>query len=180
MKPPAIIETERLRLRPPVMDDATAIFETYAQDEEVTRYLTWRPDKSIDETRAFLRRCGASWEQGKAFGMAITGREDGRLIGMIELRPDAHRVELGYVLARPYWGRGLMTEAVGAVTAWALAQPDVHRVWAVCDVANPASARVLEKAGMEREGLLRGWSIHPNLSATPRDCWCYARVRGAG
>lgn len=180
MKPPEIIETERLRLRPPVMDDAIAIFAAYAQDDEVTRYLTWRPNKSVDDVREFLRCCGASWEQGRAFALAITGREDDRPIGMMELRPDQHRVELGYVLARPYWGLGLMTEAVRAVTAWALAQPDVHRVWAVCDVAHPASARVLEKAGMEREGLLRGWSIHPNLSATPRDCWCYARVREVG
>jgi [ribosomal protein S5]-alanine N-acetyltransferase len=58
-----------------------------------------------------------------------------------------------------------------------LAQPAMFRVWAVTDVDNVASARVLERAGMTREGLLRSWLMHPSLSAAPRDCWCYARVR---
>jgi ribosomal-protein-alanine N-acetyltransferase len=52
-------------------------------------------------------------------------------------------------------------------------------VWAVCDVDNLASARVLEKAGMGREGRLRRWVLHPNVSAAPRDCWCYAHVKEA-
>ena len=180
MKPPKILETERLRLRPHVMADAAAIFATYAQDAAVARYTTWRPHESLGATREFLRRCALARKQGKAFPWAITLRDDGRLIGNIETRPDGHRVELGYVLARAYWGRGFMSEAVRAVTAWALAQPDIHRVWAVCDVENHASARVLEKTGMEREGLLRRWMPHPNVSATPRDCWCYARVKATG
>jgi RimJ/RimL family protein N-acetyltransferase len=50
-------------------------------------------------------------------------------------------------------------------------------VWAVTDVDNHASARVLEKIGMQREGLLRRWLVHPSLSPEPRDCWCFARVR---
>jgi RimJ/RimL family protein N-acetyltransferase len=70
-----------------------------------------------------------------------------------------------------------MTEVVRAVNDWALAQPEVHRVWAVCDVDNLASARVMEKAGMAREGKLRRWAVHPNLSTEPRDFWCYARVK---
>jgi RimJ/RimL family protein N-acetyltransferase len=177
LKPPEIIETERLRLRPPVMQDATVIFATYAQDPEVTRYLTWRPHTSIDDTREFLRRCAAGWEQEGPFPWAITLRAGGRLLGLMDLRPGGHRVELGYALGRADWGRGFMTEAVCAVTEWALAQPEIHRVWAVCDVENRASARVLEKVGMEREGILRRWSAHPNVGAIPRDCWCYARVK---
>lgn len=96
---------------------------------------------------------------------------------MLELRPSGHRAELGYVLARDCWGRGVMTEAAQAVVTWALAQPGIYRVWAVTDVDNHGSARVLEKIGMQREGLLRRWMMHPNLSPEPRDCWCFARVR---
>jgi ribosomal-protein-alanine N-acetyltransferase len=107
----------------------------------------------------------------------ITARDDDRPFGMVELRPGGHRAEIGYVLARPWWGRGLMTEAARAVVEWALDQPAIYRVWAVTDVDNVGSARVLEKVGMDREGLLRSWLIHPSLSAEPRDCWCYARVR---
>jgi RimJ/RimL family protein N-acetyltransferase len=179
MKPPTTFETARLRLRRPVMEDAAAIFATYAQDPAVTRYLTWRPHTSIDDTREFLRRCAVGWEQEGPFPWAITLRDGDRLLGMMDLRPAGHRVELGYVLGRAHWGRGVMTEAVQAVTEWALAQPEVYRVWAVCDVDNHASARVLEKVGMQREGMLRRWSAHPNVGVVPRDCWCYARVKAA-
>ena len=178
MKPPATIATARLRLRSPVIEDAEAIFATYAQDAEVTRYLSFRPHQTPSDTREFLRRCAAGWAAADGpFTWIIILREDGRLAGAIDIRPQGSRVELGYVLGRAYWGRGLMTEVVGAVSDWALAQPDVHRVRAVCDVDNRASARVLEKAGMEREGRLRRWMSHPNVCTTPRDCWCYARVK---
>jgi RimJ/RimL family protein N-acetyltransferase len=180
LRPPGVIATARLRLRRPAPEDAPAIFATWARDPEVTRYLTWRPHRSLAATREFLKLSAAARKEGRAFAWAITLKDDGRLVGMIELRPDGHRVELGYCLGRAWWGRGFMTEAVRAVADWALAQRDVVRVWAVCDVENPASARVLEKAGMAREGLLRRWSLHPNVSATPRDCWCFARVKDAG
>ena len=66
---------------------------------------------------------------------------------------------------------------VAAVVDWALTQQGLWRIWAVCDVQNPASARVMEKAGMQREGVLRRWITHPNVSHEPRDCLCYALVR---
>lgn len=172
LRPPTAIETERLILRPPGLHDAPVIFERYAQDHDVTRYLAWRPAASIDDTVVFLRRCQRVWESGEAFPYAMILAGDDKPIGMIELRPRGHRVELGYVLARPYWNQGYTTEAARAVVDWALAQPGVFRVWAVCDVENAASTRVLEKAGMQREGVLRRWLIHPNVSDTPRDCWC--------
>jgi RimJ/RimL family protein N-acetyltransferase len=81
------------------------------------------------------------------------------------------------VLARADWGQGLMPEAAQAVVDWALAQPEVGRVWAVCDVENRGSARVMEKVGMQREALLPDHLIHPNTGETPRDCWRYARVK---
>ena len=83
----------------------------------------------------------------------------------------------GYVLARPFWGRGLMTEALTEVAHWAMRQEGIWRIGAVCDVDNPASARVMEKSGLVREGVLRRWLIHPNLSPDPRDCYSYALTR---
>ena len=70
-----------------------------------------------------------------------------------------------------------MTEALRAVVTWALAEPGVFRIGAVCDVDDPASARVMEKAGLVREGLLGGWMVHPNVSAEPRDCFIYGLAR---
>ena len=60
---------------------------------------------------------------------------------------------------------------------WSLAQPELFRVWATCDVENAASAGVLERAGMQREGILRRWTVHPSLGDEPRDCFCYAVVK---
>jgi RimJ/RimL family protein N-acetyltransferase len=131
----------------------------------------------VETVRDFLRRCLALREQGTTFPWAITRKSDHQLLGMIEARTDVYRAELGYALARPFWGQGLATEAVHAVVDLALVQPAIYRVWAVCDLENPASARVLEKAGMQREGVLRRWSLHPNVSDVPRDCLCYAKVK---
>src|ERR1700746_397426 len=75
------------------------------------------------------------------------------------------------------WRQGLMTEGLTEVTVWAVRQPPVFRIGAVCDVENTGSARVLEKSGFIREGLLRRWLLHPNISGEPRDCYSYARVR---
>jgi len=70
-----------------------------------------------------------------------------------------------------------MSEALTSVVQWALAQPEIYRVWATCDIENLASARVLERIGMEREGVLRRWLVHPNVGNEPRDCLCYSVVK---
>jgi len=100
-----------------------------------------------------------------------------RFCGVIEIRVGTSTVDLGYALARRWWRQGLMSEAVAAVVAWALAQPTIYRVWATCDIDNVASARLLERVGMEREGVLRRWLVHPNLSNAPRDALCYSIVK---
>jgi ribosomal-protein-alanine N-acetyltransferase len=157
--------------------DAEPILRQYAQDPEVTQYVSWRAHENIDETRAYIRMCLLAWDVGKAFHWVIECAEDNQLMGMIIARVDAGKWEMGYVLARKYWGKGYMTEALRGLIAWALKQKEIYRIWAVCDVDNAASARVMEKVGMQREGVLRRWSIHPNISPEPRDSYCYAIVK---
>jgi RimJ/RimL family protein N-acetyltransferase len=70
-----------------------------------------------------------------------------------------------------------MPEAIAAVVEWAFAQPSVSRVSAACDLENHSSARALEKAGFVREGILRQFSVHPNISSAARDCFEYAITR---
>jgi RimJ/RimL family protein N-acetyltransferase len=118
--------------------------------------------------------CLLAWDVGKAFHWVIESAEDKQVIGMIIARVNAEKWELGYVLARAHWRQGYMTEALKGIIAWALKQKEIHRVWAVCDVDNIASARVMEKVGMQREGILKRWSVHPNISAEPRNSFCYA------
>ena len=100
------------------------------------------------------------------------------ICGALDLRrPAPDRLEFGYVLARATWGRGLMTEVLRQIVGWAREQPGIARIGAVCDVDNIASARVMEKAGLVRDGLLPRWAVHPNISDQPRDCFSYAMVR---
>jgi len=174
---PETFATARLVLRPIAPEDAGPIFDAYAQDPEVTRFLVWRPHGSRADTEAYIARCmSAPPDSSRTY--VLTTPEDGAVRGAFDLRREApHRLGFGYVLARRWWGRGLMAEVLAEVAGWALAQPAVFRIGAVCDVENAASARVMEKAGLAREGLLRRWLVAPNLGDEPRDFFSYARAR---
>lgn len=174
---PPVLTTARLVLRRARDGDAERVFAGWAQDPDVTKYLVWTPHQGLDDSRAHVARCDAAWENGTTYTWFLEDRETAALVGSIAARPGVHGVNIGYVLARPYWGRGLMREAVNAVAEWFLARPDVFRVWATCDVDNTRSARVLERCGFQLEGTLRRWDHHPNVSADPRDALCFSRTR---
>ncbi|HOW98796.1 MAG TPA: GNAT family N-acetyltransferase [Kiritimatiellia bacterium] len=156
--------------------DARSVHEAYASDPEATRFLAWRAHKSLAETRRYLRQTRITAQQGTEHLWALLLKRGG-LIGAAGIRPCGSRIEIGYVLGRAWWGRGYATEAARALTAWAMRQPSVYRVWATCDVDNKASARVLEKIGMTREGVLRKWIVRPALGPAPRDSFCYSIVK---
>ena len=169
--------TSRLLLRPITWDDAPAIFSGYAQDQEVTRYLSWLPHRTIDDTHGYIAACIAEARQGVQT-FAILSQATGQLTGVFEVRtPEPYRLAFGYVLARPFWGQGFMTETLSEFLAWATRQPSVWRVEGLCDTENIASARVMEKAGLRREGILRRYLVHPNISRHPRDCLSFAWTR---
>jgi [ribosomal protein S5]-alanine N-acetyltransferase len=174
---PDSFQTTRLILRPIAAEDCDPIFETYAQDVEVTRFLTWRPHHAREDVAAYIAACLATPLTDARTYMLI-GREDGALRGALDLRRRApHHLEFGYVLARSWWGQGLMTEALTEIVTWGLRRDGVFRIASTCDVENIGSARVMEKAGLVREGLLRRLLVHPNISDEPRDCFGYAIVR---
>jgi RimJ/RimL family protein N-acetyltransferase len=177
--PPRTWVTPRLAARPAITADAGTIFEDYARDPAVARYMTWRPHQTVDETIEFLQRCEHEWADGSAFPWTLWMKDGGAFAGMIEIRVRETSVNVGYALARRWWRQGLMTEALTSAVQWAFEQPSIFRVWATCDVENVASARLLERVGMEREGVLRRWLVHPNLGSEPRDALCYSIVKGA-
>jgi RimJ/RimL family protein N-acetyltransferase len=174
--PHATLHTRRLVVRPPIPDDADAIYRGYATDPEVTRWVIWTPHASIDETHAFVATFIAAGRQEQSYPWVITLAHDGMLIGAAHLRLHPPRAEVGFNIARPYWNRGLGTEAAEAVISFAIALPGIERVQAVCHVANQASARVLEKAGMQHEGTLRRYMVFPNLGTHAQDVHLYARL----
>jgi RimJ/RimL family protein N-acetyltransferase len=152
------LETPRLALRE-LRDSDFERVQAYASDHEVVRYLDWGPS-SVQETGRFmaLARDARQTTPRTAYHLAIALRADDRLVGScrIEIRDAANQTgDLGYVLDRAHWGCGYATEACHALLAFGFERLGLHRIWARCDVRNTASARVLQKLGMEREGRLR-------------------------
>jgi [ribosomal protein S5]-alanine N-acetyltransferase len=174
MRMPEHLETERLVLRKPRLDDARAMFEGWTQDQEVTRYLTWRPHAQIEQTEQFVQGCIDAWQGETRFPYVITLKDTDEVIGIIDPRIEGPKVGIGYGAARVHWGNGYVPEATRAIIDWAFQQPSIYRVYATTDVENIASRRVLEKVGMQCEGILHKYILHPNISNTPRDSYMYA------
>jgi RimJ/RimL family protein N-acetyltransferase len=186
---PRTLTTPRLLLRDPRPADAPALFAGVFSDPAVLRYLGLRPHATERETQQQISFDIHRWLKGSAWPWVITrpapGRPEGTAIGLIDLTPmsqpaaQSHHLRLGFMLARAQWQQGLMSEALHAVIAAALAQASVWRVDALCDVDNAASAALLARAGLQREGCLRRALIHPNAASEPRDAWVFSAVRGA-
>ncbi len=179
---PESIDTPRLRLRLPRADDAGWAYSAFAKDPDVARWVTWRPHRDIRETEVFLRMAIADWSIDPAEHRLyiVDDRATNAPLGLVNARFQgfpAHRASLGYLLAPSAQGLGYMTEAAGALTDALLSLPDIFRVWCVADVDNERSWRVMERIGMQREGILQRWAAHPNVSDEPRDVVCYAKVR---
>lgn len=151
------LETERLHLRPLQLSDADSAFSMMS-DEESMRYWSHPPLEDIDGALAVIRRYVESDEQGNSANWAVVLKEGGAAIGMCSLfnfGSDNRRAEIGYILERSHWRRGLMREALGAVIAFAFDTLDFHRIEADVDPDNAASLGLLEALGFEREGLFR-------------------------
>ncbi|KAF1304438.1 GNAT family N-acetyltransferase [Enterococcus saccharolyticus] len=141
------IETERLVLRPVTLADAQDMYE-YASDEETTTFVFPR-HQSLAETRQAIAEFFMAAPLGK---FAIEYKENHKMIGTIDLRvnPDS-TAELGYTINKAYWGRGLVPEAARALLALGFEQLDLVRIFAIHEVENPNSGRVMEKIGMSKE-----------------------------
>ncbi len=152
-----VIETPRLILRRAAMRDAADIHR-YARDAEVARHVLWEAHTSLWDTRAYVRFLLYQYRSGEPGSWVIALRESGRVVGTIgymSYAADNSTVEVGYSLAREFWGQGLMTEALQAVISETFRVLKMHRIEAMHFTDNPASGRVMEKCGMQHEGHLR-------------------------
>lgn len=169
--------TDRLVLRRPDARDAGAIFTRYASDPVVTRLMAFQTHRTIDDARRFVSFSEAEWARWPAGPLLIERRADGTLLGGTGLTFETpQRAMTGYVLARDAWGCGYATEACGAMVRLA-GELGVRRLYATCHAGHRPSARVLEKCGFEREGVLRAHSVFPNLETSePQDVLMYTRI----
>ena len=174
---PHSLETPRLRLRKPKASDAVSIFYNYGQDPDVAHYMIWRPHAEVKQTNDFIRGCLESWEGDDRMPYIIVRRDYHVPVGMLDARLHGHMVDIGYVLGKSEWGNGLMSEAIDMLAVKLFSCPGIYRIQATCDVENKASRRTLEKSSFKQEGMLERYTIHPNISPVPRNCFMYARCR---
>jgi len=173
---PSTLRTARLLLRPIAISDADDVF-AYGSDPQVTKYVTWPTHRTIDDALDFVNRCVRAYAAGPVLNWGITEGEGKPVIGSIGMTSinDAHfGCEVGYVLARPFWKRGLMTEALRSVIDATFRYTPLNRIQAHCLPANRASARVMEKSGMTFEGVQREVSY---IKESFRDLQCWAILR---
>jgi RimJ/RimL family protein N-acetyltransferase len=168
-----VVETERLVCRRPTIDDVKAVFDTYATDPDVTRYVVWERHTSLADTRAFIVFSDIHWAKWGSGPLLTFLKADGRLVGGCGLIWESRlHATAGYLFGREFWGRGFATECMRAMVEYARRE-QAARVSALCHVDNLASARVLEKAGLRLEGTLERYIVFPNLSADPQDVLSY-------
>ncbi|HBE80669.1 MAG TPA: GNAT family N-acetyltransferase [Firmicutes bacterium] len=151
------LKTDRLILRKITPADAGDIFE-YASDEEVSRYVIWDTHKTIEDSREFIRLTLERYERDEAGDWGIVWRENGKLIGTAGFGwhdMNNRRAEIGYVLARPYWGQGIMPEAARRIVQFGFEEMGLNRVECCHFLPNEKSGRVMQKVGMSFEGIAR-------------------------
>ena len=181
---PVRIEGVRLRLRRSTTADAEATF-AIARDPDVMRYMEWPAPHSLADTQAFFDGCAARWQAGTEYHWMIELKANTVAVGCIGCRITGHAADFGYFLSRAQWGLGYATEAAGLLVRWLRRQGRIVRIGATTDIDNTASAAVLLKLGLQREGVMRKATVRPNfnpdfgshIGSAPRDTVLFASVK---
>lgn len=146
------LETDRLVLRPFKVSDAQEVFDTWTNDDEVSRFMRWTTHKNVEETKTWLREEENNCKSKEYYTWGITLKQTGKLIGSIAafLRPNEdNRYEVGYGLGKDYWGQGYATEALKCVMDFLINEVGIKNF--ICKHAklNPASGSVMQKVGFK-------------------------------
>jgi [ribosomal protein S5]-alanine N-acetyltransferase len=156
-----ILTTERLTLRPFVPDDAFDV-ERYAGVREIADTTLTIPHPYPHGVAAnWILTHSPAWENGTAATFAIVETGSGRLSGVTSLmiNREHRRAELGYWIALDRWNRGYATESSQCLVDYGFEVLGLHRIESRHFLRNPASGRVMQKLGMQQEGVERDWAI---------------------
>ena len=157
------LETNRLFLRQFKLEDLENMFYNWASDTKVTRFLTWQAHTDINVTKSVLSEWINNYSDNSWYNWAIELKENREVIGNIsavKVNDKIKGVEIGYCMGKAWWGKGIMPEALKEVIAYFFNEIGVNRVAACHDVNNPKSGRVMQKAGMQKEGVLRAAGLN--------------------
>ncbi len=153
------LETDRLILRRFVEEDAAAMYGNWASDSEVTKYLTWPAHSSKEVSEKIIKEWVNSYSANNYYQWAIVLKENGDepigSIAVINRNETVGMAHIGYCIGKPWWHRGITSEALKAVMDFLFDEVDVNRIETRHDPRNPYSGAVMKKCGMQYEGTLR-------------------------
>lgn len=151
------LATTRLALRKVTKSDVLDIY-AYSSDVEVTRFLRWGPHQTVKDTKNYISEVLVQYREGQDGPWGIELKKVNSIIGHIHLMEIdlLHRkAQIGFVLSKSYWNKGIMTEALITVLEYSFEKLGLNRVEGLCISSNQAAIRVLEKVGMKKEGVLK-------------------------
>lgn len=164
---PVTLSTPRLNLRPLREDDAQALFAIWS-DAQAMRYFSFPPMSQLDEATDRIARKLRTAADGEALICVAELQSTGEVVGdcaLFHADEPCRRAEIGFSLQRRNWGSGYMSEAASALIEHAFGVVRLRRIEADIDPRNTASARLLERLGFVREGLLRErWVVDGEVS----------------
>ncbi|MCD7762359.1 MAG: GNAT family N-acetyltransferase [Lachnospiraceae bacterium] len=152
------LKTDRLILRRFTINDAEEMFNNWASDDEVTKYLTWPTHQNIETTQGYINYCIHGYSESAFYQWVIESKETHELIGnisVVQINEEIDGLELGWVIGKKYWGNGYTAEAAKEVIEVLFDKVGANCICAKHDVNNPNSGRVMQKTGMKYEGILR-------------------------
>lgn len=152
------LETERLILRPFEAGDGPAMFKNWCSDPDVTKFLTWPTHTSVDVSSQLAAKWAERAQHPDRYQWAIVPKalgEPAGSIAVVDLKEEIAQAEIGYCLGKNWWGNGWTTEAVREVIRYLIQEVGFNRIEGCHDTKNPGSGRVMQKAGMTFEGVIR-------------------------
>lgn len=154
-----IIETENLILRRFEISDAEAMYKNWANDDEVTKYLTWANHSSVEVSKDILNIWIDDYKNLNSYNWAITLKENGNEpiggISVVNLNDEIGMVEFGYCIGRKWWNKGVTSQALNALIKFFIEEVGANRIQARHDPVNINSGKVMLKCGMKYEGTMR-------------------------
>ena len=168
------LETERLILRKFTIEDAEGAFNNWCTDLKANNNIIERLHKSVDETKEMISKYLDKYEEG-FYNWIVETKDTHEVIGSIMEESKSLKnktISLAYGYGSKYWNKGYATEALRRVIEYLLTEQDFYLVEASHRSSNPASGRVMEKAGMKYDGTLRDRKINPD--GTRADVICYS------
>lgn len=161
------LETKRLILRKLNIDDAENIYKNWTSDPLVSKYVTWDTHKSINDTIEYVKYKCERYEKDYCFDWIVVLKKTNEPIGEIDavkISIQNNTIELGYCYGSKFWNKGYATEALSKVIEYLKKAAEVEKIIACHVSSNPASGKVMQKAGMQYDATLPKYIKNKNTN----------------